>query len=185
MQISKRSLKSKPSPSETFSMKAIVTPLGKLYLVATETAIVALTSSKLDLKKQGYPIEQKTPLNPLLIEAEKQLLEYLGGKRKTFNLPYHFTGTDFQKKVWKNLEKIPFGKTWSYQDLAKQVGNAGAVRAVGNANGKNPICIFIPCHRVIRASGELGGYSGGIAKKVFLLKLESGARTSDSKPFSA
>ena len=85
--------------------------------------------------------------------------------------------TEFQLRVWSELRKIPFGKTWSYRELAERVGNPGAVRAVGSANGRNPVCIFIPCHRVVRTGGELGGYAGGLENKALLLDLENGRKS--------
>ncbi|TWI76838.1 methylated-DNA-[protein]-cysteine S-methyltransferase [Desulfobotulus alkaliphilus] len=109
---------------------------------------------------------------PLLKEAEKQLLEYLAGKRIRFDLPLLPEGRPFQQRVWEALLGIPFGETRSYKDIALALGQPGASRAVGNANGRNPLPIFIPCHRVIAADGSLGGYSGGLLRKVFFLRLE-------------
>jgi methylated-DNA-[protein]-cysteine S-methyltransferase len=110
--------------------------------------------------------------HPVLIQAENQLKEYFSGKRKKFELKLDWHGTDFQKKVWKALLSIPYGKTASYADIAKKVGTPKAVRAVGSANAKNPVCIIAPCHRVITSSGALGGYSGGLENKKLLLDLE-------------
>jgi len=109
---------------------------------------------------------------PILVETEKQIIQYLAGKREKFDVPLNPIGTDFQLSVWNELKKIPYGKTISYQELAHRVGNNNASRAVGNANGKNPIPIIIPCHRVIRKNGDLGGYGGGIKIKRKLLELE-------------
>ena len=109
---------------------------------------------------------------PILIETEKQLRQYFVGERQIFNIPLKPTGTNFQLSVWNELKKIPYGKTISYQQLAERVGDKKKSRAVGNANGKNPIPIIIPCHRVIRKSGELGGFGGGIKIKRKLLELE-------------
>jgi len=108
----------------------------------------------------------------VLDEAFAQLEEYLEGKRKVFDLDYSPEGTDFQKDVWSALTRIPYGKTVSYAELAEMSGHAGAYRAAGNANGKNPIPIFIPCHRVIRSDGNIGGYSLGVDLKTRLLRLE-------------
>lgn len=102
----------------------------------------------------------------------KQLDEYLNGERENFRLEFSYCGTEFQKKVWKALQKIPFGETRSYQDIAKDIGNPKAVRAVGMANNKNPIPIIIPCHRVIGKNGDLTGYGGGLPMKRKLLHLE-------------
>ncbi len=109
---------------------------------------------------------------PILVEAEKQLKQYFAGERKTFDIPLKPRGTDFQLSVWHELNKIPYGETISYQELAVRIGDKRKSRAVGNANGKNPIPIVIPCHRVIRKSGDLGGYGGGIRIKQNLLELE-------------
>lgn len=109
---------------------------------------------------------------PLLKSANKELQEYLSGERKVFDLPLAAQGTEFQQKVWKALQEIPYGKTCSYKDIAKKIGNIKACRAVGMANNKNPIAIFIPCHRVIGANGSLVGYAGGLDLKKRLLKIE-------------
>jgi methylated-DNA-[protein]-cysteine S-methyltransferase len=108
----------------------------------------------------------------LLLQLEKELGEYFTGDRTSFNLPINPKGTPFQKSVWETLCTIPYAETISYATEAKLFGNPKAVRAVANANGRNPIAILIPCHRVIATGGGLGGYSGGIEKKVFLLQLE-------------
>lgn len=113
---------------------------------------------------------EKTPLLEL---AEHQLIEYFRGERKTFRLPITLKGTEFQKKVWMALQKIPYGATASYGELAKEIGNPKGARAVGLANNRNPISIIIPCHRVIGKNGKLVGYGGGLENKVFLLDLEA------------
>jgi methylated-DNA-[protein]-cysteine S-methyltransferase len=110
--------------------------------------------------------------HPLLLQLENELLEYFAGQRTIFTLPLNPSGTPFQKSVWQTLCTIAYGETISYASEAKLFGNPKAVRAVANANGRNPISIVIPCHRVIATGGGLGGYSGGIAKKEFLLALE-------------
>ena len=110
---------------------------------------------------------------PLLLKAKNQLKEYFAGKRKKFDLPLKPEGTDFQKQVWLALESIPFGETASYLDIANGIKNPKAVRAVGGANGKNPIAIIIPCHRIINSNGSLGGYNGGIEIKQALIKIEN------------
>ena len=108
----------------------------------------------------------------VLNEAFAQLEEYLSGKRRVFKLDLHPDGTDFQKDVWTALTKIPYGKTVSYAELAEMSGHPGAYRAAGNANGSNPIPIIIPCHRVVRSDGNIGGYSLGTDLKTRLLRLE-------------
>ena len=109
-------------------------------------------------------------------KAAKQLDEFFAGKRKEFDLPLLFVGTDFQKAVWNELLKIPFGKTVSYGEMALRIGMPKAVRAVANANGANSISIFAPCHRVIGSDRSLTGYGGGLSAKKFLLELESQPR---------
>lgn len=110
---------------------------------------------------------------PLLKIAILELQEYLNGKRKIFDLPLEPKGTEFQEEVWRSLQKIPYGKTCSYKEIAEDIGNIKACRAVGMANNKNPIPIFIPCHRVIGANGSLVGYGGGINIKEKLLEIEN------------
>lgn len=110
--------------------------------------------------------------NEISQEARSQLERYFNKQLTRFDVPLHLTGTIFQQAVWKQLQKIPFGRTWSYQQLASAVGKPAAVRAVGNANGRNPIPVIIPCHRVIQKDGKIGGYSGGIEIKDWLLEHE-------------
>jgi methylated-DNA-[protein]-cysteine S-methyltransferase len=105
-------------------------------------------------------------------EAVRQVQEYFRGERRDFDLPLSSRGTDFQRRVWGELRRIPFGETISYRELARRLGNPAAVRAVGGANGRNPISIVVPCHRVIGANGTLTGYGGGIDRKAHLLALE-------------
>ena len=147
------------------------TPVGELVLTVDRHHVLGL-----GWKRDGAaPTRRDGPEArdfPLLAEAGKQLREYFAGTRKDFDLPLRPHGTAFQARVWEELRKIPFGETLSYRDLARHVGNPGAMRAVGSANGKNPICIFIPCHRVVRHSGELGGFAGGAGNKALLLDLE-------------
>ncbi|PSM52362.1 hypothetical protein CRN67_03620 [Campylobacter blaseri] len=109
-----------------------------------------------------------------MLEAIEQINEYIFKKRQIFNLPLDLSvGTNFQQKVWRELQKIPYGKTISYKQLANNIGKISAYRAVANANGKNPFSIVIPCHRVIANDGGIGGYNGGVDKKVFLLNIEN------------
>lgn len=145
-------------------------PLGMLTLFSDGTALTALRFASTDAS---------APHCPLLEEALRQLEEYFHGCRTRFSLPLAPSGTLFQQKVWSALCRIPYGETRSYTELASMTGNANTCRAVGNANGKNPLPILIPCHRVIRADGSLGGYSAatetglsGLEIKRYLLKLE-------------
>jgi methylated-DNA-[protein]-cysteine S-methyltransferase len=148
-------------------------PVGILKLVATENALVAVLWENENPKRVRLAelIEQVN--HPILLETQKQLREYFAGTRQQFDLPLDFEGTVFQKKVWQALRDIPFGETRSYRDIAEQVGNIKAVRAVGAANGKNPISIIAPCHRVVGVNGKLVGFAGGLNNKEILLRLES------------
>jgi O-6-methylguanine DNA methyltransferase len=110
--------------------------------------------------------------DPFMFNVFSQLEEYLNGQRKKFNVPLDLKGTSFQKKVWSELNKIPYGKTVSYKKVAEKIGNKKALRAVGKVNSQNPVCVVIPCHRVINANGNLGGYSAGLLVKERLLELE-------------
>lgn len=136
--------------------------------------LLKLQTSEKGLKKIEYTSNAgKINSTAILDQAIEQLDEYFEGDRDAFDLPLDIKGTKFQVQVWKELTKIPFGKTISYAQLATRIGNPKAVRAVGNANGQNPLPIIIPCHRVIASDGSLGGYSGGLANKQFLLNLET------------
>jgi methylated-DNA-[protein]-cysteine S-methyltransferase len=149
-------------------------PVGPLYLVASEKGLVGLWVRKAYVKESEKISSLKSDAAAvrILARTEKQLKEYFQGERKIFDIPLDVSGTDFQKKVWNQLSKIPYGRTVSYKDISKRLNNEKATRAVGSANGKNPISIIVPCHRVIAADGGLGGYSGGLAMKVTLLELE-------------
>ena len=151
----------------------IHTPVGQLKLVADDESLMAILWEK--DKPQRVPVPNCTEKkdHPILIETEKQLNEYFKGQRKEFSIKLNFIGTDFQKQVWQALLTIPYGETRSYGQIALQLNNPGSVRAVGAANGKNPISIIAPCHRVIGATGSLTGFAGGLENKVLLLKLEN------------
>lgn len=116
--------------------------------------------------------EESEP-SPAALEAERQLAQYFAGERKAFDLPIRLDGTEFQKKVWRVLCDIPYGETRTYGDIARAVGSPRACRAIGGANHKNPICIIVPCHRVVASNG-IGGYGEGIEIKKYLLELEGG-----------
>lgn len=144
------------------------TNIGKLGIVDNGNAITQVYfANEIDIESVQV-IETQ-----LLKEAAKQLEEYFKGKRKDFNLPLEPNGTEFQKRVWEVLQTIPYGDTWSYKQVAEKIGNPRASRAVGMANNKNPIAIFIPCHRVVGANGKLVGYAGGLEIKEYLLKIEA------------
>ena len=150
----------------------MASPLGLLKLVATDQALVAVLWENENPKRVRLAelIEQVD--HPILLATQKQLSEYFAGTRQRFDLPLDFEGTEFQKSVWQALLDIPFGETRSYRDIAEQVGNIKAVRAVGAANGKNPISIIAPCHRVVGMNGKLVGFAGGLDNKKILLGLE-------------
>jgi len=152
--------------------KLIKSPVGELTIIASDKGIVALLWQ--DDKPGRVQISSGLQKNDdnLLLDAERQLSEYFAGQRKRFDLPLDFSGTAFQKSVWEALLTIPYGETRSYGEIASRIGNEKAVRAVGAANGKNPISIIAPCHRVIGASGAMTGFAGGLKNKRFLLDLE-------------
>ncbi|WPU65185.1 methylated-DNA--[protein]-cysteine S-methyltransferase [Peredibacter starrii] len=143
----------------------IKSPIGELHLVANDKALMYL-----GFKNLGWDAVKKS--NPIIELTKTQLQEYFEGKRKKFDVPFSLAGTEFQNTVWNTLAKIPFGKTWSYQQMAEAVKKPAAMRAVGRTNGLNPISIILPCHRVIGKSGSLTGYAGGLPAKEFLLRLE-------------
>ena len=145
--------------------RIIDSPIGKIVAISDDSTIT-------NLDFIDDTTEYTNSDHPLLIQLEKELMEYFGQNRKIFTLPLNPKGTPFQKGVWTTLKTIPYGETLSYAAEAQRFGNSKAVRAVASANGRNPISILIPCHRVISSSGKIGGYSGGVEKKEFLLALE-------------
>ena len=147
-------------------------PVGALKLVAHDHALVAVMWDNEDHKRVRIAELIEDRQHPMLLRVKKQLEEYFAGQRQQFDLPLDFQGTDFQQQVWKALLTIPYGEKRSYKEIAVQIGNEKAVRAVGAANGKNPISIIAPCHRVIGSSGALVGFAGGLDKKQILLSLE-------------
>jgi methylated-DNA-[protein]-cysteine S-methyltransferase len=147
-------------------------PVGELTLIASETGLVAVLWENDDPTRVRLADVQDEADHPVLTRTAAQLAEYFAGERRSFDLPLDFRGTDFQKSVWAQLLAIPFGETRSYGEIARNLGNPTASRAVGAANGRNPISIIAPCHRVVGASGSLTGFAGGLEAKAFLLKLE-------------
>jgi methylated-DNA-[protein]-cysteine S-methyltransferase len=147
-------------------------PVGALKLVAHDQALVAVMWDNEDHKRVRLAELIEDRQHPMLLRVKKQLEEYFAGQRLQFDLPLVFQGTDFQQQVWQALLTIPYGEKRSYKDIAVQIGNEKAVRAVGAANGRNPISIIAPCHRVIGSSGALVGFAGGLDKKQILLSLE-------------
>jgi methylated-DNA-[protein]-cysteine S-methyltransferase len=157
-----------------YSYKTINSPVGELKLIASDIGLAAILWENDDPKRVRLASLIENPDDPILLETERQLGAYFAGKLKTFNVPLDFKGTEFQKSVWEALLTIPFGETRSYREIAKQIGKPTAFRAVGAANGKNPISIIAACHRVIGSNGELTGFAGGLAAKERLLGIESG-----------
>lgn len=150
------------------TQRKIKSKIGSLYLVASETSLCGLF-----WEDQKLPQPEKGSLAYKVLEdAEQQITEYFEGKRNKFSLPLDLEGTDFQKRVWAELQKIPYGQTRSYKQIAEAIKNPKACRAVGTANGRNPVSIIVPCHRVINEGGKLGGYTGGLSLKEKLLSLE-------------
>lgn len=147
-------------------------PIGQLFIVADKRNLlgVLFKSEWKKFKNSIGSVEEGT--NIIIRSTKKQLGEYFKGQRKAFDLPYKLRGTSFQIKAWKSLLKIPYGETKSYKQQAAFINSRKAVRAIGQADGKNPICIILPCHRVVGSDGTLTGYAGGLRAKKLLLKLE-------------
>jgi methylated-DNA-[protein]-cysteine S-methyltransferase len=162
-------------PHQEFAMKAysfVDSPIGTLTLFADGRALSGLymgAPSKMPDHGAGWC--ENPDVEPLQ-ETARQLHEYFAGERRRFNLPLSLHGTEFQKRVWQTLIEIPYGETWSYGQLARHIDNPTGSRAVGLANGKNPIAVIVPCHRVIGADGSLTGFGGGLPRKEWLLTHE-------------
>ena len=152
--------------------KTVASPVGALTLVASDKGLTAILWENDDPDRVRLSALVEDADHPVLVTATKQLAEYFAGERKAFDLPLDFQGTEFQKQVWAALLTIPFGETRSYAEIARAIGRPTAYRAVGAANGKNPISIVAPCHRVIGTDGTLTGFAGGLKAKEYLLGLE-------------
>ncbi len=147
-------------------------PVGKLLLTADDKALTGIHFASGRHRPLVGADWKERPTHPVLKRAKRQLEEYFAGRRRDFDLPLAPKGTPFQRSVWKALLDIPYGKTQSYGDIARKIGKPKAVRAVGAANGANPISLVVPCHRVIGSDGSLTGYGGGLPRKQRLLALE-------------
>jgi methylated-DNA-[protein]-cysteine S-methyltransferase len=158
----------------SYACKTIGSPVGQLKLVASDKGLAAILWKDENPRRVRVGPLVEAPDNSFLVETERQLGDYFAGRLATFTVPLDFQGTEFQKRVWQALLTIPFGETRSYAEIARQIGRPSAVRAVGAANGRNPISIVAPCHRVIGSNGDLTGYAGGLAAKQHLLGLERG-----------
>ncbi len=164
-----------PDSSAPNCVTTVDSPVGRLTLTSRDGHL-----THLEMEDQAHA----TPAPPGSVRDDgeftqvvSQLGEYFAGKRTSFDVPMALEGTDFQLRVWSQLRSIPYGETISYGELARRVGNPKASRAVGSANGRNPIAIFVPCHRVIAGDGSLGGYGGGLDRKAVLLDLERSGRS--------
>ena len=150
----------------------VQTPIDRLVVASDGSAIVGVWMANAEPDDVNWA--DRRGADSLLDEARRQLVAYFAGRLRAFDLPLAPNGTEFQRRVWTELTKIPFGATISYARLARRVSNAAAVRAVGAANGRNPIPIIVPCHRVIGSDGSLTGFGGGLARKQWLLQHEGG-----------
>lgn len=156
--------------------KIISSPVGKLKLIGSDKGLAAILWENDNPRRVRIKTATADEHHPVLLEAERQLAEYFADKRKSFSLKLDPVGTKFQNDVWRQLSAIPFGETRTYAEIAQKLGNPRASRAVGAANGRNPISIVVPCHRVIGSSGKLTGFAGGLEAKARLLDLENTAR---------
>jgi methylated-DNA-[protein]-cysteine S-methyltransferase len=161
--------------TKAYISKTIRSPVGALTLIASDDGLAAILWENDKPGRVRLDVVAEDAKHPVLVETERQLDEYFAGRRKAFDLTLDPAGTEFQKKVWRALLTIPYGETRTYAQIARQIGSPKAVRAVGAANGRNPISIVAPCHRVIGSSGELTGFAGGLDVKAKLLRLEGAA----------
>jgi O-6-methylguanine DNA methyltransferase len=175
-------LRCQPEHATPVVLRTIHTPVGPMRAGATEHAVVLLDFAQramigaqlASVRRRIGPTTEDAAAAPLLDALERQLGEYFEGTRRTFDLPIAMPGSAFQERVWEELQRIPYGETVSYRELAARIGAAGAPRAVGRANGTNRLAVIVPCHRVVAANGGLGGYGGGLPAKRTLLDLEAG-----------
>jgi methylated-DNA-[protein]-cysteine S-methyltransferase len=156
----------------SLSFKLMESPIGRLKLVASQKGLVAVLWENDGPRRVRLEELEESDDNPILTQTEDELREYFAGKRTQFSVPLDMRGTPFQRQVWEALLAIPFGQTRTYGQLAKQLGNVNATRAVGAANGRNPVAIIAPCHRVVGSTGKLTGFAGGLDAKAHLLSLE-------------
>jgi methylated-DNA-[protein]-cysteine S-methyltransferase len=147
--------------------------LGDLLLVANDTHLTGIYFS--DRKHAPKPADdwKLNPKHPVLQQASEEIQEYLNGKRTKFSVPLHLGGTDFQRAIWQQIARIPFGESITYSELARRAGSPNAIRAAGAATGKNPLSIIVPCHRISGKDGKLHGFAGGLDRKKSLLEIET------------
>ena len=155
--------------TETVYYATVATPIGELLVASDGECLTGVSMT-------GRPADDWLRDPAVVAPAVEELRAYFAGELREFTVPLRPAGTPFQRKVWAELRRIPYGATISYAELAARVGNPNAARAVGSANGKNPVCVVIPCHRVIAADGTLGGFGGGLWRKEWLLRHEAGGR---------
>jgi methylated-DNA-[protein]-cysteine S-methyltransferase len=168
----------------TLSRARLESPVGRLDLIASEAALVAVLWEREDPRRVRLEPLVDAADHPILERTARQLGEYFAGTRTVFDIPLDFRGPDFQRSVWQALLTIPFGETRTYGQIAQAVGRPTASRAVGAANGRNPISIIAPCHRVIGADGSLTGFAGGMENKRLLLNLEGVRHAAQSDLFA-
>jgi AraC family transcriptional regulator of adaptative response/methylated-DNA-[protein]-cysteine methyltransferase len=169
----------KSRSDEMITIDWVESPVGPLVLGSSAKGVCLLEftdrrmlEAQFDTLRRKFQCAVAPGVSALNDQLKKELSEYFQGTRRNFDVPVYAPGTPFQEKVWKNLQTIPYGETWSYFDLAQKIGDPDAIRAVGTANGKNRVAIVIPCHRVVNKNGKLGGYGGGLWRKQYLLDLE-------------
>jgi len=157
----------------TLRRSTIESPIGPLRLIATEAALVAVLWPEERQGRVKFPAEPVDGDNDVLAQAARELREYFSGDRRSFDVPIELRGTEFQQQVWRSLPEIAYGETSTYGKQAEVIGRPNAVRAVGSANGRNPLSIILPCHRIVGANGKLAGFAGGLDTKRWLLDHES------------
>ena len=158
--------------SPEFTIRPMTAPFGTVRLVATQRALVAVLWPDERPGRVKFATDPQAGTNSVLDRAEAQLGEYFDGTRRHFDLPLELRGTEFQQQVWQSLAEIPFGETSTYGKQAAAIGRPRAIRAVGSANGRNPLSIVLPCHRIVGADGKLTGFAGGLDTKRWLLDHE-------------
>ena len=167
----------KRSTPKVYVSETLSSPVGVLRLIGSNDGLAAILWENDRPGRVRLDVVAEDAQHPIFLETERQLAQYFAGGRRAFDLKLDFSGTEFQKKVWHALLTIPFGETRTYAQIARQIGHPTAVRAVGAANGRNPVSIVTPCHRVIGSSGELTGFAGGLDVKAWLLRLEGANAT--------
>lgn len=172
VRLNETAVMTKARAATTYSHAFFESPVGRLKLIASDDGLAAILWPHDRPSRVPLPAGEEAKRHPILVQTARQLREYFAGKRTSFDVPLDFVGTAFQKKVWRRLLAIPYGETRTYLEIARELDSPLAVRAVGAANGRNPISIIAPCHRVIGSNGKLTGFAGGLEAKAKLLELE-------------